>query len=154
MFLYLMDGCYGWWKEIMQNSGASSSMEKGKESKAIALLKNKKRETSWLQENAQENEFFFLFGGRKVSVWNPESHHCSLSALSSTLHSTWSSPQCRPWPCCCFLRTPRAGILWKQYLGNDLLWSSRDNFSSIKENTSLQNLTLFFSDLFFFPQCF
>lgn len=34
---------------------ASSSMEKGKESKAIALLTNKKMETSWLQEDAQEN---------------------------------------------------------------------------------------------------
>lgn len=34
---------------------ASSAMEKGKESKAIALLTKKKMETSWLQKDAQEN---------------------------------------------------------------------------------------------------
>lgn len=34
---------------------ASFAMEKGKESKAIAQLTNKKCETSWLQEDAQEN---------------------------------------------------------------------------------------------------
>ena len=57
MFLYLMDGCDDWWKEIMQKRPllvSSFAMEKEKESKAVALPTKKITETSQLQENAQQ----------------------------------------------------------------------------------------------------
>lgn len=59
MFLYLMDGCDDWWKEIVQKGPLlvnSFAMEK-EESKAVALPTNKRMETSWLQEDAQQIEF-------------------------------------------------------------------------------------------------
>lgn len=56
MFLYLMDGCDDWWKEIMQKGPllvSSFAMEKEKESKAVALPLTR-IETSRLQEDAQQ----------------------------------------------------------------------------------------------------
>lgn len=56
MFLYLMDGCDDWWKEIMQKGlllVSSFAMEKD-ENKAFALPTNKRIETSQLQEDAQQ----------------------------------------------------------------------------------------------------
>ena len=45
MFLYVMDRCDDWWKEIMQKGPllvSSFAMEKEKESKAVALPTNKR----------------------------------------------------------------------------------------------------------------
>lgn len=89
----------------------------------------------------------FSIWGRRVSVWNPEGHCCSL--LHIALHL--ELPQCRPWPCSCLLCTLGSEMLWEQLLGNNLLWSRTENFSPFKESTSLENLTLFYSDLFFLP---
>lgn len=58
MFLYLMDGCDDWWKEIMQGPLLVNSFAVEKEeSKAVALSTNKRMETSWLHEDAQQIEF-------------------------------------------------------------------------------------------------
>lgn len=57
MFLYLMDGCDDWWKEIMQKGPFLVSLfaiEKEQESKAVALPANKRTETSQLQVDAQQ----------------------------------------------------------------------------------------------------
>lgn len=57
MFLYLMDGCDDWWKEIMQKGlllVSTFAMEKEKDTKVVALPTNKRIETSWLQEDAQQ----------------------------------------------------------------------------------------------------
>lgn len=151
MFLYLMDGCYDWWKEIMQKMVLFCWLH----------LSWKKGEQSSCTIHEQENWDSLTAGGctRNLILISLSRGEESLfeilrvtTASSCTSHSIWSSPQCRPWPGSCLLCPLRSGMLWKELFVNDFLWSRRDNFSSIKENTSLQNLTLFFLTCFFFPK--
>lgn len=93
MFLYLMDGCYDWWKEIMQKKALfwwlRLSWKKGRRAKQLHY--------SWTREfrlldcrrmHKKLNSYFSIWG-RRVSVWNLR----VATALSCTLCSTWSSPQ-------------------------------------------------------------
>lgn len=146
-----MDGCYDWWKEIMQ---------KGFSSGGFICHGKREGEKSRCATHEQENWDLFTAGGctRNLILISLRGGEVSLfkilrgtTAPSCTLYSTWSSPQWWPWPCSCLLSTLRSGTIWKQLLDNDLLWSRRDNFSPIKQNISLHNLILFFSDLFFLP---
>lgn len=90
MFLYLMDGCDDWWKEIMQKGPllvSSFAMEK-EESKAVALPTN-------------ENWDLSTAGGRTTNLIliSPSGGGAAQSKIlrvttapACTSPSTWSSP--------------------------------------------------------------
>lgn len=155
MFLYLMDGCYDWWKEIMQKKFSSGG-----------FICHGKREGRQSNCTTHEQEHWdFLTTGRftrnsiPIATSGGEESLFEIlrvtTAPSCMLHSTWSSLKtpCRPWPCSCLLCTLRSEMLWEQLLGNNLLWSRRENFSPFKENTSLENLPSFILTWFSFPWC-
>lgn len=91
MFLYLMDGCDDWWKEIMQKGPllvSSFAMEKEKESKAVALPTN-------------ENWDLSTAGGRTTNLIliSPSGGGVAQSKIlrvttapACTSPTTWSSP--------------------------------------------------------------